>query len=297
MNNFWLRVFSGFIYIIVLFIGTTSYKDCLVSYFSDYYFFISQKSLFYGLILVLFIATFLETSWFLHYDNLYFILISISITCVPFYMFSKNYFDESFYYSSELYEVIKNLCFIIMFIISCIAVFIFPEKLSMNISKLFFLCAYIGVPFSLVLIIPIMDTPTKHFSPTVFFIFLLIWMSDTFSYLIGRFCGKRKLAPKISPKKTYAGLIGGMLFTILTGFILDKYLIYSKFNWIVLGILISVFAPIGDLVASKLKREFEVKDSGFLIPGHGGLLDRLDSFIMCIPFIFLYRLLISLIPK
>ncbi len=119
-----------------------------------------------------------------------------------------------------------------------------------------------------------------------FFAFLIV--NDTFAYVTGSKFGRNKLAPTISPGKTVEGFVGGLSASIILGFILESYYPQFGFNWIIISIIASIFGTIGDLVESKLKREAKVKDSSGLIPGHGGFLDRLDSFIFAIPFIYIY---------
>jgi phosphatidate cytidylyltransferase len=99
------------------------------------------------------------------------------------------------------------------------------------------------------------------------------------------------MAPKISPKKTWEGFAGGVFFTLILGYFIEQKFPELRGNWMVIGFLVSVFAPIGDLVESQLKRTFGVKDSGNIIPGHGGVLDRLDSFIIAAPVVYLYFIL------
>ena len=99
------------------------------------------------------------------------------------------------------------------------------------------------------------------------------------------------MAPKISPKKTWEGFAGGVVLTLVLGFFVEQYFPELRGNWMIVGLLVSIFAPLGDLVESQLKRSFAVKDSGNIIPGHGGVLDRLDSFIICAPVVYLYFIL------
>lgn len=99
------------------------------------------------------------------------------------------------------------------------------------------------------------------------------------------------MAPKISPKKTWEGFAGGVVLTLILGFFVEKYFPELRGNWMVVGVLVAVFGPLGDLVESQLKRNFGVKDSGNIIPGHGGILDRLDSLIICAPVVYLYFIL------
>ncbi|MDA8227207.1 MAG: phosphatidate cytidylyltransferase [Desulfitobacterium hafniense] len=120
-----------------------------------------------------------------------------------------------------------------------------------------------------------------------FFTLFLVWSTDTGAYLIGRAFGKRHLAPAVSPKKTVEGAIGGLLFASVVSLILAKWIGGS--SWVVfllLGTIVGVSAQIGDLFESALKRSAQVKDSGHLIPGHGGFLDRFDSLIFAIPLVY-----------
>lgn len=131
---------------------------------------------------------------------------------------------------------------------------------------------------------------SDYFNPTLLVsIFVLIWANDTFAYLIGKNFGKQKLMPLISPKKTIEGFIGGILGTILISIFVFLYTkTFSILIWIVLAILIAILGTIGDLVQSKFKRQAGVKDSGKIMPGHGGLYDRLDSILFTSPYIYMF---------
>jgi len=123
---------------------------------------------------------------------------------------------------------------------------------------------------------------------------LLLWSSDTFAYLSGRAFGKTPLAPKISPKKTWEGSIGGAIGTIGISFILYKTLgCIQLYQWVVLGLIILVFGTIGDLAESRFKRFLGIKDSGNILPGHGGMLDRFDSLLCAAPVAFAFLVLTS----
>lgn len=119
-------------------------------------------------------------------------------------------------------------------------------------------------------------------------IFIMIWCSDTFAYLVGRKIGKTKLAPTISPNKSWEGFIGGMIFTLIAGVIIayfqegEPYLAY-----LVLAIVCSCFGLLGDLFESMIKRKLQLKDSGNILPGHGGILDRFDSVLFVMPIAFI----------
>ena len=119
-------------------------------------------------------------------------------------------------------------------------------------------------------------------------IFILIWVNDSFAYLVGKSIGRTKLCPSISPKKTVEGSIGGLVFTILAAYLLARFEpILSSAQWITLAAVIVLTGSLGDLLESKLKRHAGVKDSGAILPGHGGMLDRLDSLIFAAPFAYL----------
>jgi phosphatidate cytidylyltransferase len=120
-------------------------------------------------------------------------------------------------------------------------------------------------------------------------VLLMIWTNDSFAFFVGKNIGKRKLFVSVSPKKTQEGFIGGLLFTLLSACIISKYNNdYTLMNWLTIGFIISVIGTLGDLVESKFKRQANIKDSGNIMPGHGGMLDRLDSILFAAPFIYLY---------
>lgn len=127
-------------------------------------------------------------------------------------------------------------------------------------------------------------------------IFVLIWVNDTAAYLVGSLFGKNKLIERISPKKTIEGFVGGVAFTIIGGIIFAYTTCIHNFTfWIIFAGLVSVFGTIGDLFESLIKRSYKVKDSGKLIPGHGGILDRIDSLLVAIPVIYLYTTIMKLL--
>ena len=131
--------------------------------------------------------------------------------------------------------------------------------------------------------------PAKY--EIVLAIFIMIWCNDTFAYLVGKGFGKRKLMENISPKKTIEGFYGGMAGALFASFIFFKFIPISEYNlifWLFLALLVSVLGTIGDLIQSKFKRLAGVKDSGNIMPGHGGVYDRLDSIIFASPFIYLF---------
>lgn len=124
--------------------------------------------------------------------------------------------------------------------------------------------------------------------------FILIWINDSAAYLVGKNFGKQKLFPSISPKKTVEGFLGGLFFACVSSYFIALYTETLGFTpWLILAIIVSVLGTFGDLIESKFKRQAGVKDSGVIMPGHGGLLDRLDSIIFASPFIYLFLRILS----
>ena len=153
--------------------------------------------------------------------------------------------------------------------------------------------AYIGLPFSLLILIGEWDgqyTPNR-----ILGLLLLNWANDTFAYLIGSVIGKRPFFARISPKKTWEGTLGGIVCTMAGAYLLFRLMpVFTLPEWMALAACVSVFGTLGDLVESMLKRSVQVKDSGTILPGHGGFLDRFDSFIFMLPFAWMALALLNL---
>lgn len=146
---------------------------------------------------------------------------------------------------------------------------------------------YTTLPFILLAKISFRDG-VYNFSYVYGFLFLL-WASDSCAYFVGKFLGKRKLFERISPKKTWEGLFGGLAGSLLVAYILSNYFTQlSLLNWLIISAIIVFVGTLGDLVESMFKRSLEVKDSSTLLPGHGGVLDRFDGLFVSIPFVYLY---------
>ncbi|MEN2412624.1 phosphatidate cytidylyltransferase [Flavobacterium mesophilum] len=167
------------------------------------------------------------------------------------------------------------------------------QKISTS-SKYLYLLGYITLPFIFIVKI---SFGTNDYNPKIILgLFILIWTNDTFAYLVGKSMGKHKLFERVSPKKTVEGFLGGALFAAFAGFLISKLYIQpnpefsnkSILIWTIIAIIVSIFGTIGDLIESKFKRIAGVKDSGSIMPGHGGILDRLDSVIFVAPIIFLF---------
>lgn len=152
---------------------------------------------------------------------------------------------------------------------------------------------YIAVPLALTIRLTLVVDPfssmTQYNGLLLLAIFIFIWVNDTGAYLVGSRWGKRRLAPNISPKKSVEGSIGGLILVLLSAVIL-RLLLFPELSWLrilLIATVVAVFGTIGDLFESSLKRQAGVKDSGKLIPGHGGILDRIDSLLLAVPAVYL----------
>ena len=231
-----------------------------------------------------------------------------SITLVCFYkklvqeilysITNKSYqlsFDSNF-----LYQILLAITLIIS--IKCIH-FLFSDGIQeiSKSNKIIYLLGYVILPFFFITKI---SFGINEYNPKIIIgLFIIIWTNDTFAYIVGKSIGKHKLLERISPKKTIEGFLGGILFSILAGVLISKFYIkpspaFSEKSiqiWVTIAIIAAVIGTLGDLIESKFKRIAGVKDSGKIMPGHGGILDRLDSVIFVAPFVFLFYQILNFI--
>ncbi|MDP4267232.1 MAG: phosphatidate cytidylyltransferase [Bacteroidota bacterium] len=158
------------------------------------------------------------------------------------------------------------------------------ERPFNNIAYTLLGIIYVAVPFSFM----------TYYTNVIFKyillgFFILIWTNDTFAYLTGMALGKHRLFERISPKKSWEGSIGGAIFALLAGYILSIYFqILTMEQWLIFSGIVIITGTFGDLTESMFKRSIDIKDSGSILPGHGGILDRFDATIMAAPFIFTF---------
>lgn len=266
MNESLKRLLSGVVYVALLIIAT-SYS-------------VTSFYVLFGVFMLIAINEFCRL---VHLNNI-FPLVFGAFTFYLATQFRTNQTNDVLLLIATLFVSIK--CVLLLFNSK-------KERID-RLSKYVYAIGYVILPFIIITKIPF---SYNIFRPKIIIsIFILIWTNDTFAYIVGKSIGKHKLIERISPKKTIEGFIGGIVFSIIAGILISKfyfqpkpnYLQTSIFIWTISAVIISIFSTLGDLIESKFKRIAGVKDSGNIMPGHGGILDRLDSIIFVAPFVYLF---------
>jgi phosphatidate cytidylyltransferase len=221
---------------------------------------------------------------------------------VPFFIFAALYLGFSYWPillkpSPGFNEALQILLVITIFVQLILIKDLFSEKtIPLFSSKRFIITTfYLSSAFVFLIFIANFN---NSFSPLLILgVFILIWVNDTFAFLLGKNFGKQKLFPRVSPKKTVEGFLGGLFFSCVASYLIANFTeLLDSTSWLIMSIIVSVFGTLGDLIESKFKRQANVKDSGVIMPGHGGLLDRLDSIIFAAPFIYLFLRITIYVP-
>jgi len=190
----------------------------------------------------------------------------------------------------------RKLLFVLPVTLSFIAIQELFKKTSTpftNIAYTYWGIIFAIIPFVFFYALAFVSGPTANLHYPLGFL-LMLWANDTGAYLVGSKLGRTKLFERHSPKKTWEGLIGGIIITAGVAYILSMYFPeLSLTQWIWIGVLISCFGTTGDLIESMFKRSIDVKDSGGILPGHGGLLDRFDGLLLAAPVVYAYLYFIT----
>ncbi len=193
------------------------------------------------------------------------------------------------YYGDTDHMVDLALCFL-MYILGRLTLQLFSHKyLSMqSLATSMMAQLYISIPLSVALLLYMMFGPWMMLS-----VFVLIWLNDTGAFVVGSSIGRHRLYESVSPKKSWEGFFGGMIFCIIAAVLFQYYYMgpamgYTVVASISLGVIVPVVATWGDLAESMIKRSLNVKDSGHILPGHGGILDRIDSLLLVVPAVVLW---------
>ena len=234
----------------------------------------------------------------LFYDVILFSFIIFCFSCLTIFEFQKlinnhniaPYFLMGLMFTFFLKQTISNNIILVVFFITIFSQFImlqllFNDKVSKKIIIKISSYCYLVFGCFFIIVIPFSK---GDFNPDLLlFIYVLNWINNSFAYLIGKKFGKTKLLSKVSPNKSWEGFVGGFIFSCFTAYIF--YMIQIKIKpiqIIICSVLVPILATLGDLIQSKIKREAGVKDSGNILPGHGGFFDRMDSIVFIAPWGF-----------
>lgn len=202
------------------------------------------------------------------------------------------FFIWSYLYSSGRIEQLTLYGFVPLLVsIFVVELYRHQQKPMQNIAFTLLGIFYIALPFSLMNFIAIKGSSySMDYKPNILLgILFLVWANDTGAYVVGMSIGKHKMIPRISPKKSWEGFIGGIATTLLVAWVIAMFFDeVSLKHWLAIGLITTLMAVLGDLVESMFKRSIGVKDSGKFLPGHGGLLDRFDALIMVFPMVYVY---------
>lgn len=191
-------------------------------------------------------------------------------------------------YMTIIYSEIKFILFLEIIIYFISLLFQTRKKTLLLAGGTLFSVIYIFIPLSLVIPIGYFENDIYNYK-ILFGLLILIWSSDSWAFVFGKLFGRHKLFERLSPNKTWEGFIGSIILTTGTGYVISSNLFgLSQIEWMILGTLTAISATLGDLFQSMLKRESNIKDSGNILPGHGGILDRFDSILLCFPVFYLY---------
>ncbi len=202
-----------------------------------------------------------------------------------------------FFFNSSAFNI-----FISLFLMVIIPAMFFVELFKggsdsvRNIGATILPIAYIAMPMSMLIGVPLMLSSDGGWNPWLMVAYMcIIWGNDSFAYLFGMLFGRHRLNEKISPKKSWEGFYGGVICAMILSCVIAWIFNDSYLKWLGLSFVVSVTAVLGDLVESMFKRDSGIKDSGEVIPGHGGWLDRVDGLILSAPFALAYLLIIKMV--
>lgn len=221
------------------------------------------------------------------------------VSCIPILLLGFNQISTGLNTYLETFLSLRVLAFgvfLTILVLFSLTIFLHSKYNIVDISLTFFGVLYITFLFSFLVL-------TRNLNNGFFFVWLIFigaFTTDTFAYFSGRFFGKRKLMPAISPKKTVEGGIGGVIGCTLMAALYGLYLNTSGYighiplyHYIGIGVLCGIISQVGDWAASAIKRYVKVKDFGNVMPGHGGVLDRFDSILFCAPVVYFYLAFIA----
>lgn len=191
----------------------------------------------------------------------------------------------------EQFMFVGAIVLFLLFVPFILEVFRAKEHPLRNIAATLMGVIYVALPMSLMLFIPLLLSGGVWRAEAFLFYLFIVWGNDVFAYLVGVSIGKHRMCERISPKKSWEGFVGGILGALAMGALGNVVVGGGYLLWLGLALVVALSSVLGDLVESMFKREVGIKDSGNILPGHGGMLDRFDALIISVPFAFAYLVL------
>lgn len=271
MSNFFIRTITGILFVVVI-VGSI----------------IWNRYIFASLFLIITILALLEFYKLIETKDIHprkFVGISIG----SFLFLSFVLVSSGISHINILYINIP-----LIFTVFIVELFHKSKRPFINIGLTLLGIIYIALPFSLLNFFYNTNFIAGKFHPHILLgFFIIIWTNDTSAYLVGSKFGKHRLFKRVSPNKSLEGSIGGAVFSLTSAYLISLFFFeFNLIQWIIIALIIVVFGTLGDLIESSLKRSLKLKDSGNILPGHGGILDRFDGVLLAAPFVFLYIFLI-----
>ncbi|MDD6357312.1 MAG: phosphatidate cytidylyltransferase [Bacteroidales bacterium] len=280
MNNFWKRTATAVIFVIVLLAAIWHPVSCVILFsmlavLSVYEFYSITRN---------------DTDS--HVNKIGGMLLAATLmTGVPavFAMFNAATSEENIHYLNAFLFFNVLIYIALWFALLIFELFRNKGNALKNWAYLIMGQMFFALPWCIAAILPFFNYNASFDHNILYALFFTIWLNDTGAYLCGCTLGKHKFFERISPKKTWEGFAGGALLAILAGaFVFPHLFGKGQIFWLLFTLIAVVFGTLGDLIESLIKRSVGVKDSGNILPGHGGILDRFDSFMFAAPAIFIY---------
>lgn len=277
MNNFWKRTATAVIFVIVLLAAIWHPVSC---------------ALLFGVIALLSVNEFYNITRHdtdSHVNKIGGMFLAAALVAIPVIVVLEYSFNTHPVIASINFLISLSIVFVLLFFMLILELFRKKGNALRNWAYLIMGQVFFVFPWLFAIALPYKIFPWSYNHNMLYALFFTIWLNDTGAYLCGCTLGKHKFFERISPKKTWEGFAGGALLAILAGaFVFPHLFGKGQIFWLLFTLIAVVFGTLGDLIESLIKRSVGVKDSGNILPGHGGILDRFDSFMFAAPAIFIY---------
>ena len=214
------------------------------------------------------------------------LVLGVGLFAGAFEIFKRMY--DGVEIPAGLFMFVGAIVLFLLFVPFLLEIFRAKENPLRNIAATLMGVIYVALPMSLMLFIPLLLSGGVWRAEAFLFYLFIVWGNDVFAYLVGVSIGKHRMCERISPKKSWEGFVGGIIGALAMGALGNVVVGGGYLLWLGLALIVAICSVLGDLVESMFKREAGIKDSGNILPGHGGMLDRFDALIISVPFAFAY---------